>query len=229
MSGDDHRFEPPVNPIPLVPLVLALAFAAVEVVIQFGIGGFGGPTGFTWRTIATQDYAYAPAIHEQIFARGGYEVEWLKRLVTYPFVHASFTHAAFAVVLTLALGKYVGEVLRPLPFALLFAASTIGGALVYGALAPGNFGLTGAYPGIYGLIGAYTYLMWLTLGRLGENQMKAFTLIGILMGLTLVYSFLFGATPFWIAELAGFLIGLALAPLVAPGGWAAFLRRIRTR
>ena len=134
-----------------------------------------------------------------------------------------------AAVLLLALGKYVGEAYRPVPFLILFWASIVLGALVYGALSPVNAPLVGAYPGIYGLIGAYTYMMWLTLGKLGENQIKAFQLIGILMGITLIWSLIYGASPVWIAELTGFVTGLMLAPLVAPGGWAAFLRRLRQR
>ena len=51
-------------------------------------------------------------------------------------------------------------------------------------------------------------MMWLTLGQLGENQIKAFTLIGMLLGITLVFSLLYGASPAWIAELTGFVTGL---------------------
>ena len=79
------------------------------------------------------------------------------------------------------------------------------------------------------MIGAYTYLMWLALERLGDNQLKAFQLIGILLGLMLVYSMIFGSSPTWIAEVAGFVVGLAIAPLLAPGGWSAFLIRLRRR
>ena len=67
--------------------------------------------------------------------------------------------------------------------------------------------------------------MWLTLERIGDNQFKAFQLIGIM----LVYSMVFGSTPTWIAEVSSFLIGLFIAPLLAPGGWMGFISRIRKR
>ena len=156
-------------------------------------------------------------------------VDLAKRFVTYAFIHGSFMHSLWTCVLLLALGKFVGEAYRPVPFLTLFFGSVAGGALVYGLVVTRNYPLLGAYPGVYGLIGAYTYMMWLTLGRMGENQFRAFTLIGILMGLTLVYSMLFGSSPWWIAEFSGFVIGLFLAPLVAPGGWRAFVRRLRDR
>ena len=88
----------------------------------------------------------------------------------------------------------------PVAFAILFAVSSILGAAIYGLLSWQNTALVGAYPGVYGLIGAYTYLMWLALNRMGENQLKAFQLIGILLGLMLVYSMIFGSAPTWIAS-----------------------------
>lgn len=223
-------FEPPVNPIPALPLALVLTIAAIEMIFTVGEAGFvGGPQAIGWRSSALQDWAFAPAVLTEVVERGNWSVDMLKRFVTYTFVHSSFLHTLWSCVLLLALGKMVGEAYRPLPFLILFLGSVIGGALVFALLSPRNAPLAGAYPGIYGLIGAFTYMMWLTLGRMGENRYRAFTLIAILMGLTLVYSMLFGAGPWWIAELSGFVIGLALAPLVAPGGWARLLERLRTR
>lgn len=222
--------ENPFNKIPAAPLILVLIIAAIELVFSAGEAGFiGGPTAIGWRAGAIQDYGYAPLVLERIVERGEASLDMFMRFVTYVFVHGSFTHTLWAAVLLLAMGKFVGEAYRPVPFLILFFGSAISGALFYGLFSPINYPLVGAYPGIYGLIGAYTYMMWLTLGRMNQNQYRAFTLIGILMGLTLVYSMIFGATPHWIAELSGFLIGLFLSPLVAPGGWARFLARIRQR
>ncbi len=222
--------ESPFNTIPPVALALVLVIAVIELAFQLRLMGFVGGQGVDdWRQMARDDWAFAPAVIDVMWERGLYTVDLLKRFVTYAFIHGSFTHALWATVLLLAMGKFVGEAYRPLPFLMIFFGSIVAGAVVYGLLASRNFPLIGAYPGIYGLIGAYTYLMWLTLGRMGENQYRAFTLIGMLMGLMLVYAMLFGSTPWWIAELAGFVTGLFLAPLVAPGGWRAFLSRLRQR
>lgn len=226
--------ENPFNSVPAVPLALVLVMAAIELSFSAAAQGWvGGPTGIGWRTNAFQDYAFAPAVMTEIFERGRGSFDLWKRFVTYPFVHLSFTHTVWALVLLLALGKYVGEVFRPVAFLIQFFACSVLGAALYGVIAPivttANAGLVGAYPGIYGLIGAYTYLMWLTLGRMGENQLKAFQLIAILLGLMIVYSILFGSGPTWIAEVAGFVVGLVIAPLLAPGGWQAFIQRIRQR
>ena len=222
--------ESPFNSVPPVPLLLVAIVVGVELTLwSAGQGFVGGAAGVGWRAAAFQDYAFAPAVMTEIFERGRGSFDLWKRFVTYAFVHINFTHALWATVLLLALGKFVGEVFRPIAFLILFFLASILGAAIYGAVAWQNTPLLGAYPGVYGLIGAYTYLMWLTLERIGENQLKAFQLIGILLGLMLVYSMLFGSSPTWIAEVSGFLVGLFAAPLLAPGGWQAFLHRVRNR
>ncbi|WP_281984607.1 rhomboid family intramembrane serine protease [Thalassorhabdomicrobium marinisediminis] len=229
MHNPNHG-ENPFNAIPPVPLALVLVIAGIELVFSAAGAGFiGGAGGIGWRSAAFQDYAFAPAVMTEIFERGRSSFDLWKRFVSYAFVHINFTHTLWAGVLLLALGKFVGEIFRPVAFALLFFLSTILGAAIYGLLSWQNAPLLGAYPGVYGLIGAYTYLMWLTLERMGENQLKAFQLIGILLGLMLVYSMIFGSTPTWIAEVAGFVVGLFAAPLLAPGGWTAFVNRMRKR
>lgn len=229
MYGQGHD-ENPFNAIPLVPLVLVLVIAGVELTLTAAANGFiGGARGVGWRAGVFGELQFYPDIMTQIFERGRGSFDYYKRFVTYPFVHASFTHALWVCVLLLALGKFVGEKFHALSFAVLFFVSSACGAAVYGALSWQNTQLIGAYPGVYGLIGAYTYLMWLTLERIGENQLKAFQLIGVLLGLMLIYSMMFGSTPTWIAQVAGFVTGLFIAPLLAPGGWQAFVNRMRQR
>lgn len=229
-TDPSYREESPFNAIPIVPLLLVLIIAGIELTLTAAENGLvGGAQGVGWRATAFREMQFFPELMTELFERGRWTLDYLKRFVTYPFIHASFTHALWASVLLLALGKYVGEIYRPIAFLILFFVSTIIGAAVYGVLAWQNTQLIGAYPGVYGLIGAYTYLMWLTLGRMGENQLKAFQLIGILLGLLLVYSMIFGSSPTWIAEVAGFVTGLFIAPLLAPGGWGAFIQRIRKR
>lgn len=227
---DPNHGESPFNSVPAVPLILVLIIAGIELILSAAAEGLiGGARGVGWRSGAFQDYAFAPAVMTEIFERGRGSFDLWKRFLTYPFIHYSFTHALWAVVLLLALGKFVGEKFRPLNFIALFVLSSTVGAAVYGQVSWQNSPLAGAYPGIYGLIGAYTYILWVALERLGENQLKAFRLIAILLGILLVYSMLFGSNPTWIAEVTGFFVGLTVAPVLAPGGWAVFLTRIRSR
>ena len=129
----------------------------------------------------------------------------------------------------LALGKFVGEVFSPAATLATFFLSSVFGALVFGLILDGAVPLIGAFPGIYGLIGAFTYILWLRLGQAGEDQLRAFQLIGFLLGLQLIYGLLFGAGVQWIAELAGFAAGFGMSTVLAPGGFAALLAKLRER
>lgn len=224
--------QSPFNSIPPVALALVLLVAGIEGAFQAQEAGLFAGSAAGWRQQTFDGWAFFPAVLSEMFERGRWSVDLVKRFASYVFIHVSFQHGLWATVLLLALGKFVGEAYRPVAFVVLFFGSAIGAAVVYGyvALALGqNFPLLGAYPGIYGLIGAYTYILWLRLAEMGENQLRAFTLIGLLMGITLVYSVLFGSSPWWMAEASGFVIGLFLAPICAPGGLRALLERLRRR
>ena len=224
------QHEKPVNPLPPVVMALALIFVVVEGILSLGEAGLiGGPSAVGWRLGALQDYAFAPAVWDQVAERGNMSFDMLKRFVTYLFVHASFTQVVFALVILLALGKFVGDLWNPISLLIVFFGAAIFGAAIYGITARGNVPLFGAYPALYGLIGAYTYLMWLHLKSVGENSWRAFTLISFLLGLQLVWGLLFDAAPHWVADVAGFVFGLAVSPLLGPGGWAAFVARMRER
>ena len=149
------------------------------------------------------------------------------RFVTYPFVHGSFTQALFGGAMVLALGKFVGEVFSGWALLVLFVVSCVTGALVYGVVSPREAYLYGAFPGVYGLIGGFTYLMWLKLGQMGERQYRAFTLIGFLLVIQLVFGLLFGGNGWWIADLGGFGAGFLISFVLSPGGFAKLRARIR--
>jgi membrane associated rhomboid family serine protease len=222
--------EYPLNRIPPVVVILCLTMIGVEIALSLaGNGLLGGQQGIGWRNLAIEGWGFSPAVLDRVIGHGDLSVDILKRFVTYPFVHGNFTHAIFAAVLVLALGKFVGEVFHPLALVLTFFVPGIAGAVVYGLVLSENVWLIGAYPPVYGLIGGFTYLMWLRLGQMGANQYRAFSLIGFLLAVQLVFGLLFGGSPEWVADVPAFFTGLAIAPLVGPGGWSAFLARIRRR
>ncbi|MDE0968990.1 MAG: rhomboid family intramembrane serine protease [Octadecabacter sp.] len=228
LGHNNDSNESPFNAIPPVPLVLVVIIITIELILTAAANGWvGGLQGVGWRAGAFGNFQFYPDVMTEIFERSRGSFDYWKRFVTYPFFHSSLTHAVWVCILLLALGKFVGETFSSIAFLILFFATSILGAAIYGALSWQNTQLIGAYPGVYGLIGAYTYLMWLALERMGENQLKAFQLIGIMLGIMLVYSMVFGSSPTWIADVSSFLIGLLIAPLLAPGGWSGFLIRIR--
>ncbi|MCV2882668.1 rhomboid family intramembrane serine protease [Actibacterium sp. XHP0104] len=220
----------PLNPLPPVVWLLTLPIVAVEIVLSAGDRGFaGGAAGIGWRSAAIEDYAFYDVLFDRMIATGEVLPGDLMRLVSYLFVNYSFTQALFAVVLLLALGKMVGEVFKPVAVVAVFFVSGIVGAMAYGLLLDEARPLTSAYPAVYGLIGAFTYLLSVNLAARGDSRFGAFSLIGFLMGIQLLFSLLFNSTNDWVADLAGFFTGFGLSFVISPGGWRRVLSRMRQR
>ena len=217
----------PLNPIPPVVIVLFLVIVGVEAAFSLGARGLiGGADAVGWRAAAIESYGFHGEILRWMIATGEVPLEHLRRLLSYAFVHGSFTHALFAGVLLLALGKFLGEVFRHWAVLVIFLVATLAGALFYATLSGDQPWLIGAFPGVYGMIGGFTYVMWLRLGQVGANQARAFTLIGVLMALQLVFALLFGGSPTWLADVAGFVAGFAVSIPLSPGGLARLRARI---
>ena len=226
----EARDQSPINPLPPVVVALALLIFGIELIFQAGARGLaGGPAGVGWRIAALRDYGFSGDVLRWMLQTGHWPPEHLRRLVTYPFVHANFTHALMVIVFLLALGKMVGETLGAVAVLVVFFTSAIFGALVYTAVWAGAPLLVGGYPAVYGLIGAYTLLLWLQLGHQGQARISAFRLIALLMGVQLAFGLLFGGGQDWVADLAGFVNGFAVSFALVPGSLRRFMDRLRQR
>ena len=220
----------PLNPLPFVVWMLAGPVAAIELLLSLADRGIiGGGLGFTWRVEAIQRFGFSGQIFDWMVANHFYPVEQMIRFVTYPFFHASFTHMMFVFVFILALGKMVGEVFSAAAVLTVFFASAIMGALVFGLMLDDPAWLVGGYPPVYGLIGAFTFLLWVRATGQGSGRLRAFGLIGTLLGIQLVFGALFGGSNEWVADLSGFATGFGLSFVVCPGGWRRALALIRQR
>jgi membrane associated rhomboid family serine protease len=229
MQNDDYS-QPLFNALPPAVVALALAIFGVEAFLSLADRGIiGGPEAIGWRVQAIQDFSFFPQVLAWLFETGNWSIEHLKRFVTYPFIHASLTHAAFVIVFLLALGKLVGEVFGNLAVLFLFFACGIFGSLIYAGLVGGRQPLIGGYPSVYGLIGAYTFILWVRFKAAGENELQAFTLIGFLMGLQLFFAIFFQVGFDWVADVAGFAFGFVLTPALVPGAFQRLLDRMRQR
>lgn len=220
----------PLNPIPGAVWLILLPIVAMEVVVSAGaIGVAGGPDAIGWRQEALQRFALAPEMLDQMLSTGRWTGDYAMRFLSYAFIHGSFTHALLASVFILAMGKFVGEIFSGWAVLAVFLVPVVAGGVAY-SLVPGvRIALFGAYPGAYGLIGAFTFIIWARLGAENANRARAFTLIAFLLGVQLLFGVIFGGTPDWVADLAGFATGFGLSFLVGPGGPAHLLRAIRQR
>ncbi|SFB18150.1 Membrane associated serine protease, rhomboid family [Poseidonocella pacifica] len=220
----------PVNPLPPVVWALFLLIFGVEIILSLASRGLiGGAGGVGWRLEALSSYGFSNEWMSFAVERGALGLDTLKRFVTYSFVHGAFTQTLFVGVFLLALGKFVGEVFHPVALLALFILSGIGGALVFWVFGPEQGWLIGGFPSVYGLIGGFTYLMWLRLGALGQTQLMAFRLVGVLLAIQLLFGLLFGGGSDWIADLGGFATGFLFSILLAPGGLSRLLAKMRQR
>jgi membrane associated rhomboid family serine protease len=226
----DHN-APPLNPLPPVVWIMALPLIAMELVLSLAERGLvGGAGGVGWRLQAVERFGLFPELLKHQWETGGYPLEELHRLLSHSLVHASLTNALFAVVMLLALGKMVAEVFRWWGVLVVVVGSAMAGASAYGLLIPDlRAPLIGAFPAVYGLIGAFTYLIFTNLARVGANRMRAFTLIGGLLLVQLVFGLVFGGGWGWVAEVTGFATGFLLSFVVSPGGFRRVLDQIRQR
>jgi membrane associated rhomboid family serine protease len=71
--------------------------------------------------------------------------------------------------------------------------------------------------------------LWVRLAGTGTNRYRAFSLIGALLLIQLLFGVLFGGTWDWVADLAGFATGFLLSFVVSPGGFGRVLAMIRQR
>lgn len=230
MNDDDQRgYDPsPVNALPPVVVILFLAIFGVEAVLAGADAGLiGGREAIGWRLGLQQQFGFAPDILDWMIANGRWPPEHVIRFVSYPFLHMSFTHMLIGCVMFLALGKFVGEIFGGAFVALVFFGASAFGALIYAGLSGSSVWLMGVYPAAYGLVGAFSYVLWRRYEAMGVQQIRAFAMIGMLLGIQLVFGVLFGGDSTWLAELAGFLAGFALAAVCEPGAWTRILARLR--
>lgn len=226
---ENHNVSP-FNALPPVVVALAVVIAGLELLFQAASAGFlGGQGGIGWRLAAIQDYAVLNEVADWMIENGRFPPEHLFRFLTYPLLHAGFVHAAFVVVFILAIGKMVAEIFSPLAFVAVFWISAIAGAIAFVLFLDSPYPLLGGYPGVYGLIGAYTFLMWVELTHTGGNSARAFSLIGILLAIQLLFGVINGEFGNVVADLTGFASGFLVSFVVSPGGWQRVLARLRRR
>lgn len=227
---DEDFSQPLFNALPPAVVALALAIFAVEVFFWVGESGFfSGEDAIGWRVWAVREFGFFAPLVAWMIETGNWGAAHLLRFVSYPFLHWGFTSAIFSIVLLLALGKLVGEVFGNLAVLTLFFGCAVFGAFVFAGLTGSERPLIGAFPSVYGLIGAYTFLLWVRFGQMGQNQYQAFTLIGFLLGIQLIFGMLFGGTSDWVADLAGFVLGFFIAPFLAKGALRQLFDRLRQR
>ncbi len=228
MSEDSQTTIAALNPVPPVIWALALPMIALELWISatetLHISGTEGLRQSLWVQMA-----FFPDALRAAWAEGYLPLREALRLVSYPFIHGSFTHVLFVVVILLALGKFVGEVFRWPAVLAVFVGASVAGAVVSALVPFVTLAVFGGYAPVYGLIGAFTFVLWIGAKSAGSNPARAFSMIGFLLAAQLVFGLAFGGGTDWVADLAGFGTGFAMSFAVNPAGWRKVVGWLRQR
>ena len=225
---DDERREAvsPLNDIPPVIWALVAPMALLEIYLSVSeaLGMNNGLRQALWLKLGFFPEALRAGWEQGYVAPH----DWL-RTISYPLIHGSFSHVLFVAVITLAMGKFIGEVFRWWAVLAVVLAATAAGALVSALLPFVKLGVLGGYPPVYGLIGAFTYVLWVGARVTGANPARAFSMIAFLLGAQLVFGLAFGGGTDWVADIAGFVAGFAVSVAVSPAGWAKLAAMLRGR
>jgi len=152
-------------------------------------------------------------------------------LLTYPFLHGSWTHVIMNGLWLLAFGAPVGRRIGPVRFMALFFTASIAGALLFLAVHPEQSGpVIGASAGVAGLTGAVVRFAFRRyrapsdvtgpLADLSDRNVIFFVLFWFAMNLVTGLLGVAQGAEFsaiaWEAHMGGFVAGLVLMPLFDP-------------
>jgi rhomboid protease GluP len=134
--------------------------------------------------------------------------------LTYSVLHGGFLHFLVNMITLVSLGAAVSERGGTPRYAAIYVASILGGAAVYGLLAPGYSPMVGASGALFGLVGAL--VAWDTLERraLHLTMRPVLRVIVILALMNLVLWWAMDGQLAWQTHLGGFLAGALAGALL---------------
>jgi membrane associated rhomboid family serine protease len=134
--------------------------------------------------------------------------------LTYSVFHGGFWHFLFNMITLLSLGGAVLERGGMTRYITIYVAAILGGAVVYGLLAPNYNPMVGASGALFGLVGAL--VAWDTAERraLRLTLRPVLRIILILAVMNLVLWWAMNGQLAWQTHLGGFLAGAAAAALL---------------
>ena len=134
--------------------------------------------------------------------------------LTYSVFHGGFWHFLFNMITLLSLGAAVHDRGGMPRYVAIYVASILGGAMVYGLLAPNYNPMVGASGALFGLVGAL--VAWDTAERraLKLTLRPVLRVILVLAAMNVVLWWAMNGQLAWQTHLGGFLAGAAAAALL---------------
>lgn len=181
----------------------------VELVLQLAdLRLIGSPL---WRSLAYQNGAFWPGLLHGW--QPNYRLQPVAMFFTYAFLHGGLGHLAGNMLTLVALGEIVVERAGSRGFVMVYAASSLGGAALFGLLAASPQPMVGASGALFGLAGAWQY--WDHAGRDHGRFWRLIRIAALLVLLNVVLWIMLDGVLAWQTHLGGFLAGWITAAALA--------------
>ena len=207
--------RPPPGP-PAIIWALALIFVGFELAFQLSERQM-----LPWPNLRIETYirlAFWDLYFEAVLDGREVPFEFWTSFLTYAFLHGGLMHLALNGAVFLGLGGMLANGMGAVRFLILFAVTSVAGALLFGLIAQAEGPLVGASGAIFGFFGALKSWEWRYIRATGAPANRFWGTIGGLVAINVVLAVAFPGegSLAWEAHLGGFIAGFLIAPLLAP-------------
>lgn len=198
--------------LPRLLVWIILLCTAIEALLQLGDAGFLGVTRF--RQQVYEFGGFWPGLLDNW--RPNYPFQQWTMFLTYGFLHAGLWHLALNMVTLWSLGRQIGQRVSGAKFALLYAASLLGGGIGFALLSDSYRPMVGASGALFGLAGAF--LAWNYIDRFNDRDRlwPVARAVLLLIALNAALYYAMDHLLAWEAHLGGFVAGWIAALLLDP-------------
>ena len=197
-----------------VLLALIGICVVIEGVLQLGDLGLVGIPRF--RSLVYENAGFWSGLLDHWAAN--YPLQPWLMFFTYGFLHAGLLHLALNMVTLYSLGTPVIERVNGKGFAIIYAASLLGGAAGFALLSSNFRPMVGASGALFGLAGALLAWDYVDRFTLQERLWPVARAVLLLAGLNVALYFVMDRLLAWEAHLGGFIAGWIMALLIDPRG-----------
>jgi len=193
-----------------ITLTILLACGAIEIALQLA-----DRSVLDWPRLRALAYAYGgfwPGLLGDWTAN--YPGQPVAMFLTYGFLHAGLMHFAVNMITLVSLGTGVNARGGAWRYAAIYAASLLGGAIVFGLLAPSLRPMVGASGALFGLVGALTAWDAVERRALRTTMRPVVRVVVVLVVLNAAMWWAMDGLLAWETHLGGFLAGAVAALLL---------------
>lgn len=199
---------------PRIIVVLIAAMLVIEAILQLGDFGVLGIPRF--RQLVYEYAGFWPGLLGNW--RPNYPFQSWAMFLSYGVLHAGLMHLILNMITLFTLGRIVVERVGNAKFALLYAASILGGGIGFALLADTFRPMVGASGALFGLAGAILAWNYVDRFTLQERLWPVARAALFLAALNVAMYFAMGGILAWEAHLGGFVLGWIMALLIDPRG-----------